>query len=445
MKKILLVVSALLISVFCYPQKTQKIRKKEETSKCLSAFIDTIKIIKNRVYSVDSLYFEQPIQYDVNMYRMFMAPVIYKAPIDQKMMADFVFESPKEQINIPDSVSLNRYAIIGNRIDTVVNNALYNLYLSNFRLNYVTEDDIAKYESFNPVLVNDTPVKDEVFTLFKPENDYNKTKKVESTISVNKPNFWKLQGSGSIQFSQNFISKNWYKGGESSNSILSYLMFNANYNDKSKIEFDNRLEAKVGFMTVPSDTLHKYNINSDLLRFTTKLGLKAFSRWYYTISAEFNTQFFQSYKINSDVRVSSFMAPANLIFNIGMDYKLSKEKIELSTLFSPLTYNFRYVGDPLVDETQFGLAEGKNVLNSFGSTFQLNMKWTIIPSIIWESRFNYFTSYHKIETEWENTFNFILNRYLSAKMFVHARYFDMEAEHRIQWNELFSFGINYNW
>lgn len=445
MKKILLIISVLLIPVFCYSQQNQKGKKKEEVSKCLSAFIDTIKVIKDRVYAVDSMYWERPIQYDVNMYRMFMAPVIYNAPINQKMMANFVPESLQKQVDLPDSMSLDKFSVIGNRIDTVVNNALYNLYLSNFRLNYITEHDIAKYESFNPVLVNDTPVKDEVFTLFKPENDYNQAKKVESTISVNKPNFWKLQGSGSIQFSQNFISKNWYKGGESSNSILSYLMFNANYNDKSKIEFDNRLEAKVGFMTVPSDTLHKYNINSDLLRFTTKLGLKAFDRWYYTVSAEFNTQFFQSYKINSDIRVSSFMAPANLIFNIGLDYKLSKEKIELSTLFSPLTYNFRYVGDPLVDETQFGLEEGKKVLNSFGSTFQLNMKWTIISSIIWESRFNYFTSYHKIETEWENTFNFILNRYLSAKLFVHARYYDMEAEHKIQWNELFSFGINYNW
>ena len=32
--------------------------------------------------------------------------------------------------------------------------------------------------------------------------------------------------------------------------------------------------------------------------------------------------------------------------------------------------------------------------------------WTIIPSIVWESKLEYFTTYDKVIASWENTFNF---------------------------------------
>ncbi len=438
MKRILLLAITVVLAVTAaFPQS-------KRPSKVLRQFCDTVAYVRDSIYKVDSLEMERPLVYDVDMYKLFMAPVIYDSSIRQKFMPDLPQDTARA--HVADRMFDDYTKVRDIATDTTVNNLLYNLYLTEFDLDYITEATLESYASYNyDGLVKETPTKQQVFSLFKPESNANERKKVDARININKPNFWKFQGNASVQFSQNYISPNWYKGGESSNSILSYLMFNANYNDKKRIEFDNRLEAKVGFVTVPSDTLHKFNFNSDLLRLTSKLGVRAFNKWYYTLSVEFNTQFFDTYNLNSPTRVSSFMAPGNLIFNIGMDYKLSREKVELSAFLSPLTYNFRYVGDPNVDETQFGLEEGDKVLNSFGSTFQFNMKWTIIPSIIWETRFNYFTSYQKIETEWENTFNFILNRYLSAKLFVHARYYDMEAEHRIQWNELLSFGINYNW
>lgn len=431
------IVLSLLCMALAFPQSHKK-------HKIYKSFCDTVSCLRDSIFRFDSLECAAPLIYEASMYRLFIDPVIYEAPIQQKFMP----QMPEDLIALSRKPTmLGEYTDIDKfRIDTTVNNMLYDLYLTVFDLDYVTEQEVSNYASFDyGAMKHEPPAKHEVFSLFKPENDYTEAKKVDTRINVNKPNFWKVQGNASFQFSQNYISPNWYKGGESSNNILSSLMLNANYNDKRRIEFDNKLEAKVGFIAMPSDTLHKFNFSSDLLRLTSKLGIKAYSRWYYTVSMEFNTQFFNSYNLNSPTRISSFMAPGNLIFNFGLDYKLSKEKIDLSAFLSPLTYNFRYVGDPLVDETQFGLAEGEKILNSFGSTFQFNMKWTIIPQIIWESRFNYFTSYHKIETEWENTFNFILNRYLSAKLFVHARFYDMEAEHRIQWNELLSFGINYNW
>jgi len=91
-----------------------------------------------------------------------------------------------------------------------------------------------------------------------------------------------------------------------------------------------------------------------------------------------------------------------------MDYKVNKKKLTLSVVMSPAAYNMKYVGNDKVNETSYGLKEGETFLHDVGSKFLTNMKWTMFPSVTWESRLYYFTSYKKVEAEWENTFNFVL-------------------------------------
>ena len=87
----------------------------------------------------------------------------------------------------------------------------------------------------------------------------------DSELLVLKPNFWSYGGNGYLQFSQNYISENWYKGGESTKSLVSGFTWQVKYDDKQKTQFETKLEWKLGFITAPSDTVHTYKANNDLL------------------------------------------------------------------------------------------------------------------------------------------------------------------------------------
>jgi hypothetical protein len=147
--------------------------------------------------------------------------------------------------------------------------------------------------------------------------------------------------------------------------------------------------------------------------------------------------------------LAAFASPANLIFSIGMDYKVKNKKIDFSLLLSPLAYNMRYVGDRRVDETSYGLKAGDKFLHIYGSKMTSTWTWKMISSISWTSRLYYFTDYKSAEAEWENTFNFLLNKYLSAQLFLHGRFDDKvtpkAGESYFQLKEYLSFGINYAW
>lgn len=449
-----LLILLLTLSTFTFAQRTVRIPKAEKISPEMKLYQDTLMKVHDYYFgALDSLNNdtvpEREIKWDPYYYKMFVPPTFYYSPFERAFVVDWKFKELDTNEYSADEwlpIDSNRFntADRGNRISDEV---LFYAYASKPGWQRVTEEDILEKKLFKKDIVEKLPPKIRVSDLFQPEPINEDVGEVD--ILIRKPNFWNTGGNIALQFAQNYISKNWYKGGESTNNLASNLKLEANYNDQEKLEFDNSLEINLGFTTAPSDTVHQYKTNMDVFRINSKLGLRAIARWYYTLSFEFNTQFFSNYKTNSNTKISGFMSPANVVLSIGMDYKLEKKKANLSVLISPLAYNFRYVASKEVDVTAFSIEPGHRSFNEFGCKFQTNLKWTVIPAVIWESRLYYFSNYKRVEAEWENTFNFVLNRYLSTKLFVHARFDDgvkpVDDHSYFQLKELLSFGINYKW
>jgi hypothetical protein len=99
-----------------------------------------------------------------------------------------------------------------------------------------------------------------------------------------------------------------------------------------------------------------------------------------------------------------------------------------------------------INVTEYGIEEGKNILNEIGSALRVEWKWKPLREIHLDTKFYFFTNYKQIETELEINVDFIINRYLSAKLMLHPRYdgtVEQVTDHRsqIQFKELISVGF----
>ena len=273
----------------------------------------------------------------------------------------------------------------------------------------------------------------------------------EVKMLVMKPNFWKYAGNGKIQFTQHGVSDNWYTGGESTNALYSELTLSANYDNKQGIEFENKLEMKLGFITAPSDTVHNFKTNSDMIRFSSKFGVRAVKNIYYTVEAEVKTQFLPNYKTNSNDLVSNFLSPLQLKLKLGLDYKYSRKNLSLSLFGAPLTYKHVYLkNNRIVNPSSFEVESGRRTANLYGSELTGKLNWKISNNITWGSKLDYFTTYEKVVVSWENTLDFKVSRYLSTTLFIHPRFDDgvtLTDENRsyFQFKEMLTFGLSYSW
>lgn len=332
--------------------------------------------------------------------------------------------------------------------EALLDDVLLNLYLNRPDLVESKEIEIEKVTppiDSKPVVV--APVMEKV----NPETvvDDKKISTPSPEIVLLKPNFWNFKGDYYLQFLQNYVSGNWYKGGEKNYSMLASVVFEANYNNKQKVRWDNKLEIKVGLQTSSSDTVHSVKTNTDMLRYTSRLGLQATKKWYYTMQGVVNTQMFRNYGNNSKTVLGDFMSPLTFNLSIGMDYKPSwfKGKLTGNIHLAPLAYNLKFV-DRKALNTRYGIEADKQALNDFGSQFTIDMGWKFSEMIRWNTRLNAYTTYERTEIEWENTFNFKLNKFISSMLYIYPRFDDARKRDKdygyFQLKEYISFGFSYS-
>lgn len=268
-------------------------------------------------------------------------------------------------------------------------------------------------------------------------------------MSVTKPHFWTFSGDYYLQFLQNYVTSNWYKSGSNSYSMLGTVTLQYNYNNKQRVKWDNKLEMRLGFQTTDADTVNKFKTSDDLIRYTSKLGLQAYSRWYYTLQVIAQTQFARGLKNNNDYVYSDFMSPFNLNVSAGLDYSVQTKNKRLSGSIhiAPLAFNFKYVDRKYLAES-FGIKNGHRTLEDFGSQYTIDLTWTPVNNFKWKTRLYGYTTYHKYEMEWENTFTLQFNKYISTCLYLYPRFDDsamrLDDHGYFQFKEYFSFGFSYS-
>jgi hypothetical protein len=261
---------------------------------------------------------------------------------------------------------------------------------------------------------------------------------------INKLNF-------ALQFSQAYVSPNWYQGGNSALNMILDINYTTKLNTKfyPKLLFENTFQWRTALTSSPDDEYRNYNLTENLFQVNSKFGYKAGSHWYYTINGMLKTPVFHGYKSGTLTRTASLFSPGELNVGLGMTYTLTKSKFNLNATIAPISYNLKTCIDRQIDETSFGIEEGRKSVSAYGSTIDMTWNWTICYNVAWTSRVFAFTDYSYLQVDWQNTIKFTINRFLTANVNIDARYDtssprrDDTKWHKVQLREILSLGFSY--
>lgn len=255
---------------------------------------------------------------------------------------------------------------------------------------------------------------------------------------------WFKELTGLVQFSQGYVSGNWYQGGNSSFAMYANVKGIIKYDAKKWLTWENTGEWQEGFSTALGDSLRKINMTDDVFKIYSKLNVKVVpEKLYGSFSIDFQTPFFNTWKENTNTLKTGTFTPIRFNWALGVDFKPMKK---MSMVFAPLAYKLVFAKDTInVDRSVYGISSG-NLLSTFGSSFRLEWKWRPLREVYLETVFYAYTNYKMIELDWEVTCDFIINRYMSARVTLHPRYdssaiMEGDTHAKMQFKELISIGF----
>ncbi len=264
---------------------------------------------------------------------------------------------------------------------------------------------------------------------------------------------WITDFNASLQFSQAYISPNWYQGGNRNLNMIAQAVYNVKLNQKfhPRYMFEATVQYKLGMNSSPDDSIRSYNITEDLFQANAKFGVKAHQRWYYSTNMAFKTQIFNSYPSNSRRLRSAFMSPGELNVGLGMTYNFENKKktLAFNASISPLSWNLRTCVNKKLNPEDFSIDNGHRSIHEVGSNVEATLNWKIAYNIRYTTRLFAFTDYEYIQGDWEHTVTFDITRFLSTQIYAHMRYDSNTPEcddpgwKNFQFKEIFSLGFSY--
>ena len=256
---------------------------------------------------------------------------------------------------------------------------------------------------------------------------------------------WRREATLMAQVTQNYVTDNWYQGGSSSFAGLGIAKGQVSY-IRERFTWENTGEWRIGGSTVSADSLHKVNTTDDLFRIYSKANLRIISKLFTSLSAELETRLLPTYKSNSMELKSAPFSPFRFNAAFGIDYKPVKG---LSISVSPVSYKVIHIMDTVrVNPTDFGLDEHQRTQHNIGSSMRVEYVWKPVREVNIESKFYLYTNYQNVEVDLEVNCDFIINRFLSARLMLHPRYDSTvikegDTKAKMQFRELLSIGFSH--
>ena len=254
---------------------------------------------------------------------------------------------------------------------------------------------------------------------------------------------WRREATLMLQISQNYVTANWYQGGSSSFAALGTAKGQISYISE-RFTWENFGEWRIGASTVSADSLHKINTTDDMFRIYSKANLRIVPKLFTSVSAEIETRLLPTYQANSNMLKSAPFSPFRFNAAVGIDYKPVKN---LSISVSPVSYKMIHIMDTArVLPTDYGLETGQRTRHNIGSSVRIEYTWKPVREVALESKFYFYTNYHDVELDLEVNCDFIINRFMSARLILHPRYdtsviMQGDTHAKIQFRELLSIGF----
>ncbi|MEM9141945.1 MAG: DUF3078 domain-containing protein [Bacteroidota bacterium] len=286
------------------------------------------------------------------------------------------------------------------------------------------------------------------------------------------PSFWTRINNLGLNLNE-VAFVNWNAGGNNSVSALGNASFQRNYKFRY-LQWDNELRLRYGINFQEGQSVRK---TEDLIRITSTFGYQrdTISNWYYSVKANFNTQFSNGYRYpNRDNPISRFMAPGYSFLGAGTSYITKDQRFNL--YISPVTQKATFVLDQdLADNGAFGvrravldmdgnvITPGRNVFLEFGFLVTNVWETQVYKNMKLKNRLSLYTDYLRqfgnVDVDWELNMNLRVNKYVVTNIGTHIIYDDDvrferqvndqgvvidPGEPRIQFKQLLGVGVVYD-
>lgn len=273
-------------------------------------------------------------------------------------------------------------------------------------------------------------------------------------VKIDSTSNWKKSFKAGLNINQASFSSNWKAGGVNSIGFNSFLNYKANYK-KDKNSWENEFDFLYGMV---NNQGQGYRKTLDRIFLQTKYGHQLSSKWSFTSSLSFLSQFAKGYSYAKDVNgveqatlISDIFAPAFITSAWGVEYKpVDYFKINFSPFSPRVTIvtdnNGRF--DAVSTTSPYGVTVGETTRFEW-LAFQMAAEFNkdIAENVNLKWRYVMFANYETLEAK---TIDHRLDLNLTAKVnrFVNVSLggillYDFDQDSGVQLSQAFSLGVLY--